>query len=136
MTHIPIRGLFQLTRTVVVVAGLAALPYVLKKNKKLADQLGDALKKAGDRLKDDTARPEPQATVAKDSTEEAPAAPPIQEAVTTDSQAPKTTAKKTTVKKSTAKPAAKKTVVKSAAKEPEKKAPAKTKKSTSTRSKG
>jgi hypothetical protein len=51
----PIRGLFMLGRTAFAIAAVAAIPYLLKKNKRLADQLGDGLIKAGEKLKSDEA---------------------------------------------------------------------------------
>ncbi len=115
MTHIPIRGLFQLTRMAVVVAGMAAVPYILKKNKKLAEQLGETLVKAGERLKSEGAVAEPPVAETKsEATAEKPAAtatvaePPVAE----PKKEEKPKAKKAAVKTSAKPPAAKKTVVK------------------------
>ena len=64
MVQVPLRGLFLLGRAAFVVAAAAAVPYILKKNKRLGDQLGDALIKAGENLKDG---PSPRAAAPKTS---------------------------------------------------------------------
>jgi outer membrane biosynthesis protein TonB len=51
MVFVPIRGIFLLGRTAFIIAAAAAVPVLLKKNRKLADQVGSTLIKAGEKLK-------------------------------------------------------------------------------------
>lgn len=51
MIHAPLRGIFFLGRTAFVLAAAAAVPYLLKKNRRLAEQIGDNLIRAGENLK-------------------------------------------------------------------------------------
>jgi hypothetical protein len=57
MVHVPIRGLFMLGRVAFVVAAAAAVPYLLRKNRRLGEQLGDVLIKAGENLKKEEPKP-------------------------------------------------------------------------------
>lgn len=65
MVHVPLRGLFLLGRAATMVAVAAAIPYILKKNRRLAEQLGDTLIKAGENL-----RGEPSAATQEPNTAE------------------------------------------------------------------
>ncbi|MBX3120440.1 MAG: hypothetical protein KF784_15380 [Fimbriimonadaceae bacterium] len=121
MTQIPIRGLFQLTKAALVVAAAVAVPYILKKNKRVAEQLGDTLMKAGEKLKKDSPSSEQsgakvKAKPAAATAESKDASAPVAEAETSTKTAAKpASAKKSSVKSAT-KAAAKSTAKKSAAK--------------------
>ena len=65
MVQVPLRGLFLLGRAAFIVAAAAAVPYIIKKNRRLGEQLGDALIKAGENLKKDV--PSPKGTAPKTS---------------------------------------------------------------------
>lgn len=122
MTFIPIRGIFQLTRMAAVVVAVAAVPVLLKKNKRLAEQIGETLVKAGEKLKGDgtnseaSAPPKAEEAAAEAPPQEAPPKATAAKATATKSAATKSTATKSGAKKATvkagAKPAAKKTTVK------------------------
>jgi hypothetical protein len=51
MVVAPLRGIFALGRVAFIVAGAAAIPVLMKKNRKLADQVGNFMVKAGEGLK-------------------------------------------------------------------------------------
>lgn len=51
MVHAPLRGLFFLGRTATVLVAAAAGAYILRKNRRLAEQVGDSLIKAGENLR-------------------------------------------------------------------------------------
>ena len=100
MVQIPIRGLFFLGRTAVIIAAAAAVPYIIKKNKRLGDQIGDALIKAGENIKGDGAKPagSPKTTqTVKSAPKEAAA-----KTATRASSKPKAARKRTAKKKPTA----------------------------------
>ncbi len=59
MVHVPIRGLFFLTRAAVLVAAIAAAPAILRKFKPVAEKIGDTLIKAGEQLKESADNPQP-----------------------------------------------------------------------------
>lgn len=65
MVHAPLRGLFFLGRTATVLVAAAAGAYVLKKNRRLAEQVGDTLIRAGENL-----RGEPKSAAAEPQTAE------------------------------------------------------------------
>lgn len=100
MIHAPLRGLFLLGRAAAVVAVAAAVPYIIKKNRKVAEQIGDSLIKAGENL-----RGEAKSAAAEPKTQE----PVVQ------SEKPKAKAASRTAK-ATAKPASPKSTAKPAAK--------------------
>lgn len=74
MVHAPLRALVVLARTTVVVGAAVAIPYVLKRCKPVAKNLGDTLVKIGEDLRKSADEPakEPQATA--NETETAPQA--------------------------------------------------------------
>lgn len=96
MVQIPIRGLFLLGRTAFVIAAAAAVPYIIKKNKRLGDQIGDALIKAGENIKGDGAKPAgaPKTSQTVKSTPKETAAKTVSKTAK-----PKTARKRTTKKK-------------------------------------
>ena len=98
MVHVPIRGLLLLGRAAFVIAAAAAVPYIIKKNKRLGEQLGDALIKAGENLKKDGSSPSPSAPktaqTVKSSPKEATA-----KAASKPKAKPKTARKRTAKKK-------------------------------------
>lgn len=51
MVQAPIRGMFLLGRTAFLIAAAAAVPYLLKTNRKFAQTVGDKLIQAGETLK-------------------------------------------------------------------------------------
>ncbi len=110
MVHIPIRGLFLLTRVAALAVAAAAIPVVVKQSKPLAKKLGEELEKFGKWLKDDEVDQGPAKAAAKAEPAK-PAAKPDEAASsklrTAKNPAVKTTAKKPAVKKAPAKAKAK-----------------------------
>lgn len=83
MMHIPLRGLFLLSRTAVLVVAAAAAPVIIKQSKPLARRVGEELEKLGKWLKDDapsepprdaSANPPKAAQAAKPKASKEPAA--------------------------------------------------------------
>lgn len=96
MVHVPLRGLFVLTRAAVAVVAVAAVPVVLRKCKPLAKKIGDTLVKAGEQLRE-SAENADSPKAAAEQTRAATSEPPAEGA---SKQAPKKpAAKKRTVKK-------------------------------------
>lgn len=98
MVHVPIRGLFILTRAAVAVAAVAAVPVVLRKCKPLAKKLGDTLVKAGEQLRESADREE-EPKAASQASETATAEREVDSAA----EAPKTRAPKKPASKKAAK---------------------------------
>ncbi len=110
MIHAPLRGMFFLGRMAFVVAAAAAVPILLKKNRKLFDQLGDSLIRAGENLKksEATAASAPSEPATKVASKPSPARPKPAAAKSGAEPKPKV--------KTTARPANKPPVKKAAAK--------------------
>lgn len=115
MVHIPIRGLFLLTRVAALAVAAAAIPVVVKQSRPLAKKLGEEFEKFGKWLKDDETTTEPAQAAAKSATKTE------SKSETSSASQPKV-AKKPAVKTTAKKPAPKKSSAKAKAK-PKKPAP-------------
>ncbi len=110
MVHIPIRGLFLLTRVAAIAMAAVAVPVIVKQAKPLAKKLGEEFEKFGKWLKEDevdqkSAKAEAKAEPAKTTAKPAEGAASNPKAA--KKPAVKTTAKKPAVKKAPAKAKAK-----------------------------
>jgi len=110
MMFIPVRGLFSLVRAAQVIAVTAAVPFVIKKSKPLAEKVGKELVKLGEWLQDEPeAGPATEKSAPKTATEapkaDAPkaAAKPAAKKPAAKKPTPKTTSKPTPPKQSTVK---------------------------------
>jgi len=95
MVHAPLRGLFFLGRTATVLVAAAAGAYILKKNRRLAEQVGETLIKVGENL-----RGEAKASAAEPKTAEPVVQSEKPKATRTAKAAPKAGATRTTAKPS------------------------------------
>ena len=99
MVQVPIRGLFFLGRAAFVIAAAAAVPYIIKKNKRLGEQLGDVLIKAGENLKKDSPSPSPAAPQTSQTVKTSPKTSAAKAAEKPKPRAKPKAAKKRTAKK-------------------------------------
>lgn len=102
MVQVPLRGLFFLGRAAFVIAAAAAVPYIIKKNKRLGEQLGDALIKAGENLKKDSPSPSPSAPKTAQTVKTSPKASAAKATEKPKARAKSKSARKRTAKKKAA----------------------------------
>ncbi|BBO23317.1 MAG: hypothetical protein L6Q31_03975 [Fimbriimonadaceae bacterium] len=72
MVHAPLRALAVLARTTVIVGAAVAIPYVLKRCKPVAKNLGDTLVKIGEDLRKSSDDPARESRTATPKAETAP----------------------------------------------------------------
>ncbi|MCC6351825.1 MAG: hypothetical protein IT202_04875, partial [Fimbriimonadaceae bacterium] len=72
MVHAPLRALAVLARTTVIVGAAVAIPYVLKRCKPVAKNLGDTLVKIGEDLRKSSDEPASESRTAAPKAETAP----------------------------------------------------------------
>jgi hypothetical protein len=65
VVHVPIRGLFFLTRAAVLVAAVAAVPVLLRRCAPLAKQVGDFLVDAGEKMRKADEAPRERSTASE-----------------------------------------------------------------------